>query len=414
MRRAGSWYLLGVSNQTREFDLIVIGSGAAGLMAAATARSLSRVAVLTDRGIGTSNSAVAQGGLQFPEKNARSLDLFRRDMLVSGGADVDLGRLDHFVGSVREVVLLLESWGLALDRDESGNLIKISAGGLSEPRIVTAGDRIGPAILKVLRSRVQDTDVEVHTRTRVVDIWPGDDGMGIDVVAEQATYRAPAVIVATGGCSYQHAARVGLETSNPTNDNASMHDLLRGLGLVEREADEFQFHPYGLVGESGDATGKCVPESIVSMGAYVADSLGTPLVEFGANRAAVTAAMWQCFERSQGVARGPGQACRLVLSDVDERALFGRYPHVERHLVPARLADGDVAVRPVVHYQLGGFVVSPDGSTTIPGLFLAGEITGGLHGRNRLMGNGITEAVVDGWTAAQTALTAAAGSKTSR
>ena len=382
-------------------------------MAAVTARSLARVAVLTDRGIGTSNSAVAQGGLQFPDDNTQSIERFRHDMLASGGTAVDMDRLDHFVSSVREVVLLLESWGLALDRDESGNLIKISAGGLSEPRIVTAGDRIGPAILKVLRSRVQQTDVAIHTRTRVTDIRPDVDGLGLEIVSDDTSYRAPAVIVATGGRSYQHAARIGLETSNPTNDNESMHDLLRELGLVEREADQFQFHPYGLVAESGEATGKCVPESIVSMGGYVADASGTRLVEPTADRAAVTAAMRRCFEQSQGVLRGSGQACRLVLSDVDERALFLRYPHVERHLVAARLDGGDVAVRPVVHYQLGGFVVRSDGATTVPGLYLAGELTGGLHGRNRLMGNGITEAVVDGWTAAQAVLAAADRSKRS-
>ena len=412
LRHAGQacerWYLRGVSEQPRDFDLTVIGSGAAGLMAAVSARSLGRVAILTDRGVGTSNSAVAQGGLQFPDDSPEAIDRFRKDMLASGGSGVDVRRLEHFTRSVREVVLLLEEWGLELDRDASGNLIKVSAGGLSEPRIVTAGARIGPAILRVLKSRLADTDVEVHTKMRVVDIDPRDDGPGFNVVGDRESFRSSAVIVATGGRSFQHAGGAGLDTSNPVNDNASMHDLLRSLGLVEREADLFQFHPYGLVAASGAATGKCVPESIVSMGGYVADAQGTRLVDPTADRADVTAAMQQCFDRSDGVQRGDGQACRLVLSDVNQEAFFARYPHVERQMVSARLADGDVAVRPVVHYQLGGFAVAPDGSTEIPGLYLAGELTGGLHGRNRLMGNGITEAVVDGWTAARAVLAAAA------
>lgn len=89
---------------------MVLGSGAAGMMAAVTACGSHRLALVTDRGLGTSNSAVAQGGLQFPEPGPGAQEMIRADMLLSGGDGVDRARLDHFVGSVRPVVELLETW----------------------------------------------------------------------------------------------------------------------------------------------------------------------------------------------------------------------------------------------------------------------------------------------------------------
>lgn len=385
-------------NPVADFDLAVIGSGAAGMMAAVTASSDLRVVLLTDRGLGTSNSAVAQGGLQFPLPGEQAHERFKADMRASGGPNVDEVRLDHFVRSVRNVVLLLESWGLELDRESDGNLARLSAGGLSEPRIVTSGARIGPSILKVLRARIQQSSVQVRTQASVEAIRPVD-AAHFEIVAADQACTARSVVVATGGRSFERAREVGIETSNPTNSNGSMRHILLGLGLVEREADEFQLHPYGIVDETGVATGKCVPESIVSMGAFVADRTGRQIVEPTADRAAVAAAMRSCLDTGRGVERGGAFACRLVMAGVDEEELAARYPHIGRQLRESRLDSGDIPVRPVVHYQLGGFEVGPDGSTPIRGLFLAGELTGGLHGRNRLMGNGITEAVVDGWSA---------------
>lgn len=391
-----------VEEPVTDFDLVVIGSGAAGMMAAVVASEETGVALVTDRGLGTSNSAVAQGGLQFPAPGSAATATFKADMLSSGGASVDEARVDHFVAAVRDVVVLLEQWGLELDRDDDGRLRRLSAGGLSEPRLVTAGERIGPAILKVLRRRVQASAVEVFTGEAVESIEIDADGRFL-VSTSRNRFNARVVVVATGGRSFEYARELGLETSNPANGNGSMRRMLVRLGLSERDPEEFQFHPYGIVGPDGAATGKTVPESIVSLGGFVGDRTGRRLVDPRADRAAVVAAMRSCLHDGHGVEVGDAAACRLVMHSVDEAELAARYPHLERQIGGARLSGGDIPVRPVVHYQLGGFDVAPDGSTAIDGLFLAGEITGGLHGRNRLMGNGITEAVVDGWTAGRAA-----------
>jgi len=370
----------------------------------AAIRSSDRVTTMlvTDRGLGTSNSSVAQGGLQFPHDNAESLDRYRADMLASAGdGTIHPQRVDHFLSLVRPTVEVLESWGLDLDRDESGTLIRHLAGGLSESRIVTAKGSIGAALLRVLRSKIVDSEVEIRTRCSVNNITRTANG--IELATSDGTIPATAVIAAIGGTAFQRSKQLGLPTSNPANQNDRLYTALRRLGLEEIDPDEFQFQPYGIVSLQGEPTGHCVPESIIELGARVVGGDGSPIIHAGANRREVTEAMAARIDEAPLTADG-SPAFLLTLGDVDDATLFTRYPQLRRRLLPHRLESGHVHIAPVLHYQLGGFGTRPDGSTSVPGLYLAGEVTGGLHGSNRLMGNGITEAVVDGLAAADAAV----------
>ncbi len=387
-------------------DIAVVGSGAAGLMAACAATERgARVVVLTDRGVGTSNSAVAQGGLQLPVDDPAALERFADDVARSAGPAVDPARIDHFVRSVRPTIELLRSWGLELDRDANGELVRRSAGGLSEPRIVTADDRIGTAILRVLRRRAGELGIEVRPRCRIVDVEAGPGGIGLRA-EDGARWRFDAVVVAVGGRAFEHARAHDHPTSNPANRNSTLYGAVRALGIAEIDPDRFQFQPYGIVLPDGERTERCVPESVVELGARVVDRTGVPLAPAGADRRVLTEAMFDAVRSGSSERADDGSpVLRLTVGDLDRDELLRRYPHLDRIYARAALPSGDVFVEPVVHYQLGGFVVAPDCSTTVPGLFLAGEMTGGLHGRNRLMGNGITEAVVDGFVAGSGAAT---------
>ncbi len=380
-----------------DHDLIVVGSGAAGLMAACIAAVDRPVALLTDRGIGTSNSAVAQGGLQCPTDRSDSIALFRDDMLRSAGdVPIDPARVEHFVGEAGPTIELLRSWGLECDLGPDGSPLRLVAGGMSEARLITAAGRIGSAILKVLRRRAAEVGVEIRTRMPVVDL--GRDGERLVVVTEHATTRATAVILAVGGTAYERAIATGRPTSNPVNRNSVLYEAIRRLGVVETDPDRFQYQPYGIVTPSGRETGRCVPESVSGLGASVVDRDGTPIVAPTANREEIYRAMTD--QRERAVRAGDTTCYVLTLGELDRDELLARYPHLRRSFDKHGLPSGDVLVAPVLHYQLGGFAVGPDCSTSVPGLYLAGEVTGGLHGANRLMGNGITEAVVDGRSAA--------------
>ncbi len=387
-----------------ESDLVVIGAGAAGLMASCVAHHEVPTLLVTDRGIGTSNSAVAQGGLQLPASDTAAIERFRHDMLRSGGATVDTERLDHFVTAVRPTVELLQAWGLELDLDGAGRPIKRLAGGLSEPRVVTSGDRIGSAILRVLRKRAEHLEVPVATKRQIVDLR---HRQGAYVLHDQhgGEIRARAVIVGVGGGAYEFARHAGRPTSNPPNTNTTLYAALRRVGLAEVDRDLYQYQPYGIVEPDGTITGKCVPESVVELGVRVLDRDGTVVAPTDADRRALTAAMFSTMDGDAAETASNGErVLRLTLGRVDPELLRQRYPHLARVFERSRLDNGDVFVVPVLHYQLGGFAVAPDCSTPIPGLFLAGEVTGGLHGHNRLMGNGITEAVVDGFVAGEAAV----------
>ncbi|HSM65373.1 MAG TPA: FAD-binding protein [Ilumatobacteraceae bacterium] len=376
--------------------VVVVGSGAAGMMAASVASARRRTVLVTDRGLGTSNSAVAQGGLQLPEADAASLESFRRDVERSGGLGIDPERLDVFVREVRPTVELLQEWGLVLDRSADGSLVRRRAGGMSQPRVVTSGDRIGAALLKVLRNRIAASGVETMLHHRVVDLLPFDGCLRL-VFDSDETLDARSVVLAVGGGAHERALATGIPTSNPANRNTGLYPAVRRLGVVEVDADLYQYQPYGIVHPADGVTGKCVPESIVELGAAVVDANGDRVAPPEADRRQLTEAMFTAIATGRGERTPCGvDACRLTLGSLDPAEVAARYPRLERMLRGAQLSTGDINVVPVLHYQLGGFAVGADGSTSVPGLFLAGEMAGGLHGRNRLMGNGITEAVVSG------------------
>ena len=392
----GGQYAADLMGSAETAPVVVVGSGAAGMMAACVASQHRPTVLVTDRGLGTSNSAVAQGGLQLPSDDPQSLESFRRDIERSGGDQVDRARLDVFVREVRPTIELLQSWGLVLDRAEDGSLVRHRGGGMSEPRIVTAGGRIGAALMKVLRSRLAASGVRTLLHHRVVDVRPRDEGFLIEF-DDSTALRAGSVVLAVGGGAHERAHDTHEPTSNPANRNTGLYPVLRRLGVAETDVDLYQYQPYGIVHRTLGVTGKCVPESVVELGAAVVDAHGERVAEAGADRRQLTAAMFRALDSGRGEKTPAGvDACRLTLGSVDRDELAERYHGLARSLDGALLPTGDVNVVPVLHYQLGGFRVRPDGSTTVPGLFLAGEMTGGLHGRNRLMGNGITEAVVSG------------------
>jgi len=374
--------------------VVVVGGGAAGLMAAvAAAESGARPLLVTDGPVGRSNSVMAQGGIQMPAPTAESRASLVADMLRSARVPVDVGRVRRFADELGSTVEMVAGWGLPLDRDERGDPVRHTAGGMSEPRVVSIGDRLGPSLVKVLRARLEDLGVEVRTGVSIDDLVPGPDGVVLQ--GSEGALRARAVVVATGGVAYDEAKRLGERTTNPPNDNGRVVRLLRRLGLPTVHESHFQYQPFGLV-EIGGPTGVCVPETIAELPVRLVDRLGRPVAPPGADRLEITDAIFAALHRGDGVTTGQGSGVLLTLGDVDGAEVASRFPSLHRTLARHGLLGADVVVRPFLHYWLGGFVTDGECATTIPGLYLAGEITGGLHGRNRLMGNGIADSLVHG------------------
>lgn len=394
-----------------DYQIAVIGSGAAGLMAAIHASTRPGVVLITDGPVGQSNSIMAQGGLQLPLPTAASRASFLDDIVRSAREPLDTTLVRNFVDNVERTVEELADWGLELDRDASGAFVRQLAGGLSEPRIVSVRDQIGPAIVRVLRDRLKQCPIEIRDRTQVVDLHPRDGSIALTVRqrgGEPVTLSARVVICCSGGITYRHARHSATATTNPSNDNHVLFDRLVSLGLPLVHGDYFQYQPFGIVVTHGDDPGRAVPESITNTGVRLLDRAGADIGSIRQDRLSLTQLMFKLAEdgRAERVDGQPG--FWLTLSEADPDMIAARFPKVHLFLERHQLFGQNVLVYPFLHYYLGGLKMNARCETSIPGLYVAGEMAGGIHGRNRLMGNGITDSLVHGGIAGRAAAAAVA------
>ena len=394
-----------------ETGVTVVGSGAAGLMAAIRAvETCPDTLLVTDGPITRSNSTMAQGGIQVPLDNEASLHSFVDDMIVSARVPVDLDRIVSFAGSLIALVKMLEDWGVPLDRATDGVLLRHTAGGLSQPRIVTAGDRIGLEIVKTLHRVARQRGVRMLAHHRITNVSLRSDGLllSFDDRGNRGTIKTAAAVVCTGGTSFREASRRGERTTNPVNCNHVLFDILRRLGVSTVHEDYFQYQPFGLT-EIAGPVGRCVSGSIAGFGVRLLDNRGKEVADMEADRLTLTQRMLDSGASGRAIDGPNGPALRLTLSDVPKTVLEASFPRLARTLEQRGRLGDDVMVFPFLHYYLGGLAAGPSGETPFKGLFLAGEIVGGMHGKNRLMGNGLTDSLVHGGIAGRTAALFAAG-----
>lgn len=384
--------------------VVVIGTGAAGMNAAIAASATCEVILLTDRSVGRSNSVVAQGGLQRPYDTAASRRAMVADIARSARGPIDADRVVQIVEGSAAAIDQLRSWGAPFDLRQTGEFERHLAGGLSEDRVVSAGDHVGAVISKTLRHRISGVEqIQVRSWSSVVRIRPDGRDAWIAAVEprEGSPYelRTPALVVATGGASFSEARERGLLTTNPVNRNGQMVEILRALSIPAIEPKVFQFHPFGLVDHARNGIVRCVPERITQLGVSLVDQDGEPLVEIGADRHAILEAFHGAARDGRLAERGGVPFATLEMSRLRWQAVEEEFPAFARWASHAGVDGTDLAIGPAIHYQLGGFAVDREGATELPGLYLAGEVTGGIHGANRLMGMGLTQSLVDGWVA---------------
>jgi len=397
-----------VSQTTPRFA--VVGSGAAGLAAACVIGEHHRVHVLTDRQLGKSNSVMAQGGLHVPFSSPDS-EQSMIDDIIRSGVNVDHTLVRSFVSEIRPTIKQLESWGLHLDRDDSGGWTRSLAGGLSEPRIIGTGDSIGPSVLRVLKRRAQSLDLITTSEGTTVDSISRCSSGKIQLSSGGKVIGAfDSVVFATGGSTYEWANSLGISTTNPPNDNRTASQLLHDFGLSSIDPDEYQWHPFGIVGSETSAGAiKAVPETICHFDVALLDRHGSEIAPILSGRRRLSEASFLARDDGRLVeAPTGGSGVCLTTSRLSPDTLNSAFPQLSRTMTRRGLLDAeaahDLVVWPAPHYQLGGLKRRSDCSTSQPGLFLAGEIAGGVHGKNRLMGNGLTESLATGMVAARSAI----------
>ncbi|MBE1611084.1 L-aspartate oxidase [Actinopolymorpha pittospori] len=395
-------------------DLVVVGTGVAGLTAAleATARGL-RVVVVTKAEADAGNTRWAQGGVAvvLPGEHDPD-DSVRRhidDTIVAGAGLCDLEAVATILSDGPGAVARLRDAGAVFDAGPHQRLARTREGGHTAFRVIHAGgDATGAEVERALLAGARNRALTLLERHSAVAVskTPAGAVAGLAVVDDGGTLgrlRAPAVLLATGGLGQLYET-----TTNPDVATADGVALALRAGAMVADLEFVQFHPTVLHNGRG-ARGRrpLVTEAVRGEGAVLVDGAGArvmagvhPLEDL-APRDVVSAAV------IRRLAEAPGGIDDHVFLDATHRsgeAFRTRFPTVYAACQDAGIdpATEPIPVAPAAHFGCGGVVTSVDGRSCVPGLYAAGEVARtGLHGANRLASNSLLEGLVVGTRAAR-------------
>jgi L-aspartate oxidase len=396
----------------RTVDVVVLGSGAAGLSAALAVRPVRSVLVVTKDVLSAGSTAWAQGGLAAVLHPEDSLEEHTQDTLRAGAGLCEESVVRRLVSEAPRSIHYLMRLGAAFDPGDDDQIALTREGGHSRERIVhSGGDRSGAEVQRTLDESAVRAGVEVLERAFAIELltgW-GPDGVrqaagvlvaALDALGEPVSVgviRANAVVLASGGYGQVFAS-----TSNPpavTGDGLAMA-LRAGLELTDIEF--MQFHPT-VLWTGADARGQqaLISEAVRGEGAVLFDAAGDRIMagvhplEDLAPRDVVAAAITEAMARG---AAGTRDHVYLDATSIGGR--FGdRFPSITQSCLAIGVDPTTmrIPVAPASHYACGGVRAHLDGSTSLRGLYAVGEVTRtGVHGANRLASNSLTEGVVSG------------------
>jgi succinate dehydrogenase/fumarate reductase flavoprotein subunit len=394
-------------------DVLVVGSGGAGLAAAwAAASTGSRVLLITKGSKASCNTGKAQGGIQAAVGADDSPEQHAKDVVASSHDTADPGLVEILTGEAPEAIAWLEQLGVEFSRDGSGYRLA-RCGGASRKRLLQVGDRTGHAIASALRGAVAAAGVEIadHTPLVALDKPNGHLRAIVDQAGERRAVDAGAVVLAAGGRCYAEARRAGVLTTNQPGATGETTAMARELGARVRDLDALQHHPNGGAWPP-PMQGYSIPETTRAYGALLRNADGERFVDELAPRDIVAEAIVRECDEGRGLRTPDGRpAVLLDTTPIDPAIAAEVLPYMLKRYRAAGLdpLTEPLLTYPVLHYQNGGLEIDGDGRTTVDGLFAAGEITGGVHGRNRMMGNSLLDCVIFGRRAGRAAARTAIG-----
>lgn len=400
-------------------DVLILGGGGAGTAAALTAAEQGvRVLLATKLRWGDSNTIMAQGGIQAADKENDSPAQHYLD-LVGGGGFVNIPELARaLVTDAPAIIRWLEELGVMFDKEPDGTMRTVHGGGTSRRRMHSCRDYTGMEIMRVLRDEARNRGIQVLEFSPAVELLLDESGQCAGAILcdleteEFFVVRARSTIIATGGMGRLHVQ--GFPTTNHYGATADGIVLAYRAGARLVFMDTVQYHPTG-VAYPEQILGQLVTEKVRGLGAQLLNVEGEQFVNELETRDLVSAAIIrECTQRNRGVVtptgmlgvwldtpmidikRGPGTTARALPAMVRQYKRYG-----------IDITSEPILVYPTQHYQNGGILINERAETSIPGLYVAGEASGGVHGRNRLMGNSLLDILVFGRRAGQTAARAA-------
>jgi succinate dehydrogenase / fumarate reductase flavoprotein subunit/L-aspartate oxidase len=391
-------------------DVLVIGSGVAGLTAALGAAETGvRVILATKLGLASSNTAKAQGGIQAALGDDDAPSVHAEDVMHSSHETADPRLVAALTAEAPDAIARLERYGVAFTHDADGRYRLARCGGATRKRLLQVGDRTGHAISTALREAVgTDRRIEALDHAPLEALEPTASGWRATLGQRgdgHLPVAAGAIVLAAGGRCYAEARRLGTFSTNAAGATGEVTDIALGVGCEARDLDALQYHPNGGLWPV-TMQGYSIPETTRAYGAVLLNASGERFVDELGGRDVVSAAIVRECEEGRGLTTPEGRPsvlldCRPIpVADAEISLPFMLKRYRSAGIDPLR---EPIHTYPVLHYQNGGLVIDEHGATTVAGLYAAGEIAGGVHGRNRMMGNSLLDGSVFGWRAGHAA-----------
>ena len=393
--------------RTGSFDVLVVGSGASGLAAAvAAAHAGADVALATKTTLQACNSAKAQGGIQAAFGDDDSPELHAEDVMRSSHDTADPRLVEVLTSEAPSAIHWLEERGVEFTRQNGGYRLA-RCGGATRHRLLQVGDRTGHAITKALRETFEagpGTELPHHTLTAIT---PTQNGWKAtfetrDGVAE---VRASTLVLAAGGRCFREAETRGELSTNHPNATGEVTRIALDAGAESRDLDALQYHPNGGAWPA-TMQGYSIPETTRAYGAVLLNADEEEFTDSLGPRDAVSQAIFDEVEKGKGVLTRDGRpAVWLDTTRISQEDAEISLPYMLRRYRGGGVdpLSEKILTYPVLHYQNGGLVIDEHAETTLEGVHACGEIAGGTHGRNRMMGNSLLECTVFGRRAGRAA-----------
>ncbi len=390
---------LGTGGLITQFDIIVVGSGAAGLYAALCLPTHYRIALITKDTLKTGASDWAQGGIAAAIAPDDSPKFHREDTLIAGAGLCDEGAVQFLVDHAATAIESLVNMGVAFDRKGEQLAMTLEAAH-SHPRVLHAADTTGRAIVSTLTAKVmQRPNIEIISQAIALQLWiePTEkrcQGLTVFYQGQINWMQAGAVILATGG-----GGQVYAQTTNPGVSTGDGVALAWRAGAILRDLEFFQFHPTALT--KPGAPHFLISEAVRGEGAHLVDDQGKrfafdydPAGEL-APRDVVSRAIFHYLQSQK--ADTAQDHVYLDLRPIESERIRRRFPNIigvcQKWGVD--VFQEPIPVAPAAHYWMGGVKVDVNNCTSIKGLYAIGETAStGVHGANRLASNSLLECLV--------------------
>jgi L-aspartate oxidase len=392
-----------------DVDVLVIGSGASGLAAAVSAeRAGARVALATKGSLQSCNSAKAQGGIQAAFDDDDSPEQHAEDVWRSSHETADRRLVEVLTSEAPGAIHWLEELGVEFTRENGGYRLA-RCGGATRKRLLQVGDRTGHAITAALREAVEGSATRTLPKSPLTSLKPTDNGWRAR--CGEHLIDAATVVLAAGGRCFREAKERGELSTNHPGATGETTQIALDLGAQARDLDALQYHPNGGAWPP-NMQGYSIPETTRAYGATLLNVEREEFTDPLAPRDAVSAAIVREVEQGRGVLTEDGRpAVYLDTTRIPERDAEVSLPYMLRRYRAGGIdpLTEPILTYPVLHYQNGGLVIDEHAETTLEGLYACGEIAGGTHGRNRMMGNSLLECTVFGRRAGRAAAEKAKG-----